>query len=84
MTEISVEIQKKNHILPYKWLFLREDVKCAKIVHELLFHVQIVKQVIYFFTREKEIVPLVKWSLRLPYTFLSVGSPFTEEGVEMP
>ena len=56
MTEISVEIQKKNPILPYKWLFwwvfnflfLREDVKCAKKVHELLFHVQIVKQVIYF------------------------------------
>jgi acyl-coenzyme A synthetase/AMP-(fatty) acid ligase len=46
---------KKNPILPYKWLFwwvfnfrfFREDVKCAKKVHELLFHVQIVKQVIY-------------------------------------
>ena len=25
---------------------------------------------------EKEIAPLVKWSLRLPFTFLSVGSPF--------
>jgi hypothetical protein len=25
---------------------------------------------------QKEIAPLVKWSLRLPYTFLSVGSPF--------
>jgi hypothetical protein len=45
VTEISVEIQKKNPILPYKWLFwwvfnfcfLREDVKCAKKVHELLF-----------------------------------------------
>jgi hypothetical protein len=51
--------------------FLREDVKCAKKVHELLFHVQIVKQIIYFFTPEKEIAPLVKWSLRLPYTFLN-------------
>jgi hypothetical protein len=58
VTEISVEIQKKNPILPYKWLFwwvfnfrfLREDVKCAKNeVHELLFHVQIVKQVILLF-----------------------------------
>ena len=91
MTEISVEIQKKNPILPYKWLFwwvfnfrfLCEDVKCAKKVHELLFHVQIVKQVIYFFTPEKEIAPLVKWSLRLPYTFLSVGSPFIEEEGKM-
>jgi hypothetical protein len=27
---------------------------------------------------EKEIAPLVKWSLRLPYTFVSVGSPFIE------
>ena len=60
--------------------------KCAKKVHELLFHVQIVKQVIYFFTPEKEIAPLVKWSLQLPYTFLSVGSPFIEalEGGKMP
>jgi hypothetical protein len=33
---------------------------------------------------EKEIAPLVKWSLRLPYTFLSVGSPFIEEGGKMP
>ena len=35
---------------------------------------------------EKEIVPLVKWSLRLPYTLLSVGSPFIEalEGDKMP
>jgi hypothetical protein len=38
VTEISVEIQKKNPILPYKWLFwwvfnfrfLREDVKYAQ------------------------------------------------------
>jgi hypothetical protein len=37
-----------------------------------------------FFTPEKEIAPLVKWSLRLPYTFLSVGSPFIEEGGKMP
>jgi hypothetical protein len=29
--------------------------------------------------KKKEIAPLVKWSLRLPYTFLSVGSPFIEE-----
>jgi hypothetical protein len=36
-----------------------------------------------FFTPEKEIVSLVKWSLRLPYTFLSVGSPFIEEGGKM-
>ena len=49
-------------ILPYKWLFwwvfnfhfLREDVKCAKKVHELLFHVQIVKQVIYFLPLKKK------------------------------
>ena len=62
MTEISVEIQKKIPILPYKWLFwwvfnfrfLREDVKCAKKVHELLFHVQIVKQVIYFLPLKKK------------------------------
>jgi hypothetical protein len=33
---------------------------------------------------EKEIAPLVKWPLRLPYTFLSVGSPFIEEGGKMP
>jgi phage terminase Nu1 subunit (DNA packaging protein) len=33
---------------------------------------------------EKEIAPLVKWSLRLPYTFLSVGIPFIEEGGKMP
>jgi hypothetical protein len=39
VTEISVEIQKKNPILPYKWLFwwvfkfrfLREDVKSTLI-----------------------------------------------------
>jgi hypothetical protein len=31
-----------------------------------------------------EIAPLVKWSLRLPYTFLSVWSPFIEEGAKMP
>jgi hypothetical protein len=37
----------------------------------------------WFFTSEKEIAPLVKWSLRLPYTFLSVGSPFIEEGGKM-
>jgi hypothetical protein len=37
-----------------------------------------------FFTPEKEIAPLVKWSLRLPYAFLSVGSPFIEEGGKMP
>ena len=37
-----------------------------------------------FFTPEKEIAPLVKWSLRLPYTFLSVGSPFIEEEGKMP
>jgi hypothetical protein len=62
VTEISVEIQKKNPILPYKWLFwwvfnfhfLRDDVKCAKKVHELLFHVQIVKQVIYFLPLKKK------------------------------
>ena len=59
MTEISVEIQKKNPILPYKWLFwwvfnFREDVKCAKKVHELLFHVQIAKQVIYFLPLKKK------------------------------
>ena len=63
MTEISVKIQKKNPILPYKWLFwwvfnlsfLREDVKCAKNeVHELLFHVQIVTQVIYFLPLKKK------------------------------
>jgi hypothetical protein len=36
-----------------------------------------------FFTPEKEIAPLVKWSLRLPYTFLSVGSPFIEEGAKI-
>jgi aspartyl-tRNA synthetase len=43
VTEISVEIQKTNPILPYKWLFwwvfnfhfLRDDVKCTKKVHEL-------------------------------------------------
>jgi hypothetical protein len=33
---------------------------------------------------EKEIAPLVKRPLRLPYTFLSVGSPFIEEGGKMP
>jgi hypothetical protein len=41
VTEINIEIQKKNPILPYKWLFwwvfnfrfLREDVKWAK--HEV-------------------------------------------------
>ena len=33
---------------------------------------------------EKEIPPLVKWPLRLPYTFVSVGSPFVEEGGKMP
>ena len=63
MTEISVEIQKKNPILPYKWLFwwvfnfrfLREDVKYAKyVVHELLFHVQIVTQIIYFSPLKKK------------------------------
>ena len=63
MTEISVEIQKKIHILPYKWLFwwvfnfrfLREDIKCAKKeVSELLFHVQIVTQVIYFLPLKKK------------------------------
>ena len=63
MTEISVEIQKKNPILPYKWLFwwvfkfrfLREDVKYAKNeIHELLFHVQIVTQVIYFLPLKKK------------------------------
>ena len=32
---------------------------------------------------EKEIAPLVKWSLRLPYIFVSVGSPFIEEGGKM-
>jgi hypothetical protein len=32
----------------------------------------------------EEIAPLVKWSLRLPYTFLSVGSPFIEEEGKMP
>ena len=39
-----------------------------------------------FFTPEKEIAPLVKWSLWLPYTLLSVGSPFIEalEGGKMP
>jgi hypothetical protein len=31
-----------------------------------------------------EIAPLAKWSLRLPYIFLSVGSPFIEEGGKMP
>jgi hypothetical protein len=63
VTEISVEIPKKNHILPYKWLFwwvfnfrfLREDIKYAKNeVHELLFHVQIVTQVIYFLPLKKK------------------------------
>ena len=63
MTEISVEIRKKNPILPYKWLFwwvfnfrfLGEDVKYAKNeVHELLFHVQIVTQVIYFLPLKKK------------------------------
>ena len=63
MTEISVEIQKKKTILPYKWLFwwvfnfrfLREDVKYAKnVVHELLFHAQIVTQVIYFLPLKKK------------------------------
>ena len=63
MTEISVVIQKKNPILAYKWLFwwvfnfrfLREDVKCAKNeVHELLCHVQIVKQDIYFLPLKKK------------------------------
>ena len=77
--------RKKNPILPYKWLFwwvfnfrfLREDVKYAKNeVHELLFHVQIVTQVIYCFTPEKEITPLIKWSLRLPYTFVISWEPF--------
>ena len=52
-----------NPILPYKWLFwwvfnfrfLREDVKYAKNeVHELLFHVQIVTQVIYFLPLKKK------------------------------
>jgi hypothetical protein len=65
VTEISVEIQKKNPILLYKWLFwwvfnfrfLREDVKCVKKVHELLFHVQIVKQVIYFLPLKKKYPP---------------------------
>jgi hypothetical protein len=35
---------------------------------------------------EKEIAPLDKWSLQLPYTLLSVGSPFIEalEGGKMP
>jgi hypothetical protein len=33
---------------------------------------------------EKELSIVVKWSLRLPYTFLSVGSPFIEEGGKMP
>ena len=33
---------------------------------------------------KKEIAPLVKWSLRLPYTFVSVGSPFIEEEGKMP
>jgi hypothetical protein len=37
-----------------------------------------------FFTPEKEIASLVNWSLQLPYTFLSVGSPFIEEGDKMP
>ena len=37
-----------------------------------------------FFTPEKEIAPLVKWSLRLPYTFVSVVSPFIEEEGKMP
>ena len=63
MTEISVEIQKKNPVLPNKWLFwgvfnlrfLREDVKCAKNeIHELLFHVQIVTQVIYILPLKKK------------------------------
>ena len=64
MTEISVEIQKKkNHILRnqrlfwwvFNFRFLREDVKCAKNeVHELLFHVQIVTQVIYFLPLKKK------------------------------
>ena len=33
---------------------------------------------------KKKQPPLIKWSLWLPYTFLSVGSPFIEEGGKMP
>ena len=33
---------------------------------------------------KKKQPPLIKWSLWLPYTFLSVGSPFIEEGGNMP
>ena len=64
MTEISVEIQKKKyHILRnqrlfwwvFNFRFLREDIKCVKKeVSELLFHVQIVTQVIYFLPLKKK------------------------------
>jgi hypothetical protein len=48
----------------YDWM-VRTEVKISmKISHMILSW------------NEKEIAPLVKWSLRLPYTFLSVGSPF--------
>jgi hypothetical protein len=49
-TSYETEVQEREPWDFYEWItFLREDVKCAKNeVHELLFHVQIVKQVIYF------------------------------------
>jgi ureidoglycolate hydrolase len=37
-------------LVVFNFRFLREDVKYAKnVVHELLFHAQIVTQVIYFY-----------------------------------
>ena len=49
-TSYETEVQEREPWDFYEWItFLREDVKCAKNeVHELLFHVQIVTQVIYF------------------------------------
>jgi hypothetical protein len=67
--------RKKNPILPYKWLFWW--VFNFRFLRE---DVKYVKNEVH----EKEIAPLVKWSLRLPYTFLSIGSPFIEEGGKMP
>jgi hypothetical protein len=42
-TEVKISMKKKYY-----------DVKCAKKVHQLLFHVQIVKQVIYFLPLKKK------------------------------
>jgi hypothetical protein len=72
VTEISVEIQKTKS---YFTVLVR------------MLNARKMKSPNYYFTfNEKEIAPLDKWSLQLPYTLLSVGSPFIEAlgGGKMP